>query len=226
MFGPVLTRPALGVLAAALVGLGLTACDTDDGRQLREPTPEQRAAMPTTTSSTTSLPGEPAVDAGPVTEVPPTLAPGTVVADFTLTGPWMDGGPIDPRYTCDGENLAPLIAWTTPPAGAVELALVVSDPDAEEFVHYAVAGIPATPGQIGAGVELPGSFDGLNDFGERGWSGPCPPAGETHTYRWTLYALAQPTQLAQGFSPADLLDLAFEHGFASAELTGTYFRAG
>lgn len=226
MFGPVLTRPAIAALTAGLLALGLGACDTDDGRQLEEPTAEQRAAMPTTTASTTSLPGEPIAGAAPATDVPATIEAGTVTADLTLTGPWIDGGAIDPQYTCDGEGLAPLVAWTSPPAGTVELALVVTDPDAEEFVHYAVAGIPATAGQIGAGVDLPGAFDGLNDFGSRGWGGPCPPAGETHTYRWTLYALTQATDLAQGFAGSDLLNLAFENAFASAELTGTYTRAG
>ena len=33
-----------------------------------------------------------------------------------------------------------------------------------------------------------GSEQGLNDFLEYGWSGPCPPNG-SHAYRFSLYAL-------------------------------------
>lgn len=217
-------RAVFAAITACLLAVALVACDTDDGRQLREPSDEQRAAMPTTTSSTTSLPGQPAINADAGTAAPATVGGDAPIADFTLTGPWVEGGPIDPQYTCDGEGLLPLVAWTTPPAGTVELALVVTDPDAEEFIHFALAGMPATAGQIGAGVDLPGAIDGTNDFGRRGWGGPCPPAGETHTYRWTLYALTQPTTLAQGFAGTDLLTFAFDNAFASAELTGTYSR--
>jgi Raf kinase inhibitor-like YbhB/YbcL family protein len=229
MFGSVLIRPPTVAILAGLVLVGLAGCDTDDGRQLQEPTAEQRDAMPTTTSSTTTLvPGDSvaAGDADAVPVSPPATLADAVVADgFTLTGPWIDGGPIDPQYTCDGDDLAPLVAWTTPPTGTVELALVVTDPDAEEFVHYAVAGLPPTPGQLGAGVDVPAAIEGTNDFGNPGWGGPCPPAEETHTYRWTLYALAQATQLAPGFAGSELQAMALNTAFASAQFTGSYTRS-
>jgi Raf kinase inhibitor-like YbhB/YbcL family protein len=34
-----------------------------------------------------------------------------------------------------------------------------------------------------------GGFQGINDFGHLGFSGPCPPKGETHTYFTHVYAL-------------------------------------
>jgi phosphatidylethanolamine-binding protein (PEBP) family uncharacterized protein len=32
---------------------------------------------------------------------------------------------------------------------------------------------------------------GLNDFGNNSYDGPCPPPGETHHYRFVVYALKQ-----------------------------------
>ena len=218
------------LLAGAVLVTTLAACDTDDGRQMDDPSAEQRERMPTTTSSTTTLAplaGEPVFPPAAGSGGPATIGDGAATYAFTLTAPWPEGGVIDAQYTCDGAGLAPLVAWTTPPAGTVELALVVTDNDAEDFVHYAVAGIPATAGQIGAGAVVPGGYEGTNDFGNPGWGGPCPPAaGETHTYRWTLYALAQQTELPDGYQGTELQTLAMETAFASTQLTGTYTRVG
>ena len=96
------------------------------------------------------------------------------------------------------------MTWTAPPAGTVELALLVTDDDADGYVHWAVAGIPPTAGEKGEGATITGAFEGVNDFGNVGWSGPCPPAGAPHTYRFTLYALDQQAELPDGFTGADL----------------------
>ena len=108
------------------------------------------------------------------------------------------------RFTCDGEDRSPLLIWSAPPAGTVELALLVTDDDAGGFVHWAVAGIPPTAGEVGEGAQITGAIEGRNDFGDPGWSGPCPPAGAPHTYRFTLYALSQQAELPEDFTGADL----------------------
>jgi phosphatidylethanolamine-binding protein (PEBP) family uncharacterized protein len=47
------------------------------------------------------------------------------------------GAAIPQRFTCDGDNRSPPLAWSGVPAGIVELALVVDDPDAPRgtYVH-------------------------------------------------------------------------------------------
>jgi len=202
---------------------GLAACDTDDGRQMESPSGEQRDRMPTTTSS--SLPGEPIVTMLAGSTVPATIEGGTVAAPFVVSGPWADGTAIDATFSCDGAGTAPVIAWTAPPAGTAELALVVTDRDAEDFIHHAVRGLPPTAGGIG-GAPVAGAVEGTNDFGAPGWGGPCPPPGSTHQYLWTVYAVGQPTTLPDGFTGRQLYEQMLSSAFSSAQYTGTYTRSG
>jgi Raf kinase inhibitor-like YbhB/YbcL family protein len=196
------------VTAVVVVTAAVAACDTNDGRQLQPPTEEQRAAMTTTTT---------------------TLAEGAIVTQsavpspFTLTAPWGDGGAIDPRFTCDGEDISPALSWTAPPAGTVELALLVTDDDAGGFVHWAVAAIAPSASGVAEGAPIPGAIEGVTSFGETGWGGPCPPSG-VHTYRFSLYALSQQAEVTEGFGAADLAVYTDSSSLAVAEVTGTYER--
>lgn len=50
---------------------------------------------------------------------------------FTLSSPaFQNGGAIPRRYTCDGDDISPPLAWAGIPAGTKSLALIVDDPDA------------------------------------------------------------------------------------------------
>jgi Raf kinase inhibitor-like YbhB/YbcL family protein len=207
-------RPIAATCLLAVATL-LAACDTDDGRELRPPTDAQRAAMTTTTTSIASA------GTGIVTTVPP--ASDAAAAALTLTAPWADGGPIDARFTCDGEDLSPALSWTAPPEGTAELVLLVTDDDAGGFVHWAVAGIAPAAGGVGEGATIAGAIEGVNSFGEDGWGGPCPPSG-THTYRFSLYALSQQAEVAEGFGSADLAVYTDTSSLAVSEVTGTYAR--
>jgi len=66
---------------------------------------------------------------------------------------------------------------------------------------------------------------GVNDFGEVGYGGPCPPPGPAHHYVFTLYAL----DIAHLAAPAQLHGQTFvkivrPHIIASATLSGIYGR--
>ena len=216
-------RRTLAALAALIgVVVLVAACDTGDGKTMRPPTSEQRAAMPTTTTTTTTLPSvlDPTAghDAG-------TAATGAAPASLSMTLPWADGGAIDARFTCDGADLSPAITWTAPPAGTVELALLVTDDDAG-FYHWAVSGIDPASGTKSEGASFAGATEGTNDFGKIGYGGPCPPKGETHTYRFSLYALSQQAELPDQFSGKDLAAIADPAALTVAEVTGTYTRPG
>ena len=117
-------RSLLTALAAALV-VAAAGCDTGDGKTMRPPTSDQRANMPTTT--TTAPAGAPVagdVEGGVGTSAPVTVPATVAPAAFVLSVPWTNGGVIDARFTCDGADLSPPLTWTAPPAGTVELALL------------------------------------------------------------------------------------------------------
>jgi Raf kinase inhibitor-like YbhB/YbcL family protein len=111
-----------------------------------------------------------------------------VAAAFVLTSPaFHAGGTIPQRYTCDGANVSPPLRWTAPPRGTRSFSLTVVDPDAPggAFVHWRIARLPAHLRALPPASRL----GGANSAGGRGWTGPCPPAGPRHHYRFDLRAL-------------------------------------
>jgi len=143
---------------------------------------------------------------------------------ISVTSPAFDeGGAIPTRYSCDGEDVSPPLAWRGAPDGTVAFALILDDPDAGGFVHWTVADIAASDGSAEEG-ESPG-IDGRNGFGRAGYGGPCPPSG-THRYVVTLYALSEPLSVEPGFSAADLRSAMEGRVLATGQLTGTYRRGG
>jgi Raf kinase inhibitor-like YbhB/YbcL family protein len=107
---------------------------------------------------------------------------------------------IPPKYTCDGIDVSPSLEWSIPVAEAIsELAIIVTDPDAHGFTHWVVARIPGSDTGLdeGAGDTAAGNglLQGQNSFGGIGYRGPCPPAGTTHHYQFTLYAFASAPEL-------------------------------
>jgi Raf kinase inhibitor-like YbhB/YbcL family protein len=112
-----------------------------------------------------------------------------LVAAFTLSSPAFHGGATIPkRYTCDGANVSPALRWTAPPRGTRSLSLTVVDPDAPggRFVHWRIPRLAASLRALPAGSRL----GGRNSAGTTGWTGPCPPAGPAHHYRFELRAIA------------------------------------
>ena len=185
--------PAAGVaLAVGALSLAAACGRGDDGRSLREPAPDQ-----TTTTVATSLPPTTAgVDAG--------SAAGDGAVTSSTTEPLRlsssaigEASEIPVDYTCRGRDVSPPLLWTAIPPGAVELAVVVRDVDAEGFVHWVIAGLPPTTGGLAEGAPPAEAVEATNDFGRPGWAGPCPPAG-THNYEIRVYALSQASGVTDG----------------------------
>jgi Raf kinase inhibitor-like YbhB/YbcL family protein len=147
---------------------------------------------------------------------------------FTLTSPAFGAGEAIPRrFTCDGADDSPELAWSGAPSGTRSLILIVTDPDARDFVHwlaYDLAGAPA--GHLSMAV--PASADtprqGRNDFGKRGYGGPCPPSG-THHYRFSLSALDDVLGIPGTPRLHELRAAMAGHVLAEATLTATYRRS-
>jgi Raf kinase inhibitor-like YbhB/YbcL family protein len=143
------------------------------------------------------------------------------------------GQAIPAKYTCDGANVSPPLAWSGAPPGTKSFALICEDPDAPKgaFTHRVIYGIPASEKQIAEGVSagesLPaGAKQGINDFKRAGYGGPCPPPGKPHRYFFKLYALDTDLDLKARPSKKDLLKAMDKHVVGEGELTGTYARSG
>lgn len=160
---------------------------------------------------------------------PGVLAAGeTMPGGITVTSTAFDaGGPVPERFSCEGDNVPPPLAWEGVPPGTSELALVIEDPDAPDgiFVHWLVVGIDAAAkGLRGtappAGSEvLPGSSDNPT------YIGPCPPNGDgEHRYVFEVYALRRRPALGAGSAPVDKVRSIRRAAAAGGFLIGTFAR--
>ena len=192
-------RVVVAVLMAAPLAVG--ACSTDDGRALRPP-PPGATAPPRTTEST----------------VP---QPSPIDAAFVVTSDaFAEGGAIPDRSTCHGEDVSPPLSWSGFPEGTVEFAVMVTDPDAGNFLHWAMWGIPPDVTSLAENAVPAGAELAENDFGTLGWRGPCPPDGPAHRYVFQVHAMEAPLPLDDGASADDFR--AALASFAHGTLTATY----
>ncbi len=143
-----------------------------------------------------------------------------------------EGEGIPSRYTCEGDDLSPPLAWSGGPAEARSFALIMDDPDAPDpaapkttWVHWVLYDIPRATSALAEGAArggLPqGTRQGVNDWKRTGYGGPCPPIGR-HRYFFKLYALD--TELGDLGTPtkAKLEQAMRGHVLAQAQHMGTY----
>jgi Raf kinase inhibitor-like YbhB/YbcL family protein len=202
-----------------VLGVMSVGCDTGDGKQLKpyDPADYPAPAVETTVAEDVDSSVVDPVESG-VTDEP-----------FSLAAPWVDGGDIDPRNTCDGTNVSPALSWGAVPEGTAEIAISLVDDsavsDGQPFVHWVIAGLdPAEIALVEGDVPL-SAMQALNFFGDVGYGGPCPPIGdEAHLYRLTAYALNQQLELADGVPAAEFLDAIAAVTVASADVSGYYQR--
>jgi Raf kinase inhibitor-like YbhB/YbcL family protein len=194
------------VATAVAVALLLVGC-AHDGRTLRAP-PAGASAPP----------------------LPATTAPsqgGTVAAPLTFTSTAFEpGGPIPIEFTCDGANTSPPLAWGSVPEGTAELAITVTDTDANGFVHWVLVGLDRTVQALPAGAAPEGATQAKNDAGTVGWSGPCPPKGSgPHHYVFTLYALTARSGVSAEMKGKEAVTAISKVSGITATLLGSYQRA-
>jgi Raf kinase inhibitor-like YbhB/YbcL family protein len=200
----------------------------DDGRTLREPRPDQTQSI---SSLGTTSDGE-VLDTVVETTTPETTAPDTSAPlslplgdeELTLTAPWAPGEAIDPRHTCDGDNIAPGLQWSAAPEGTLEIAVTMRDLQAPEFVHWAIAGIAPDATSLDEDTVPIGAFEATNGLGDIGYTGPCPPAGSAHTYTLTVHYLDVRSDLTDGVASGELIDVITAAEIASVEVDGTFSR--
>ena len=134
-------------------------------------------------------------------------------------------GQIPAKYTCDGADINPPLAFEAVPSGAKSLALIVDDPDAPmgTWVHWVVWNIDPKTRGIAENSIAQGAMQGTTDFGKRVYGGPCPPSG-THRYFFKLYALDLVPDMKAGARKADLEAAMKGHILEETQLMGLYKR--
>jgi Raf kinase inhibitor-like YbhB/YbcL family protein len=141
------------------------------------------------------------------------------------------GGAIPGKFTCDGPDVSPKLAWSDPPGKTQSFALIMDDPDAPAgtWVHWVIYDLPANTRELAEGVAKQeqlsnGARQGRNDFGKIGYGGPCPPPGKPHRYFFKLCALDAKLDLKAGATKADVERAMKGHILTQAELIGRYAR--
>lgn len=118
---------------------------------------------------------------------------GLNIQDLAISSPDIDADTvIEDRFAAETGNEVPRLNISGVPSDAVELAVILHDPDAplpNGFTHWVVYGIdPAT-------VDVSAGRLGPNGIGEAAYSGPQPPYGHgTHHYYFWVYAMNRPVE--------------------------------
>lgn len=155
---------------------------------------------------------------------------------FTITSSaFQNGSDIPKKYTCEGADVSPPLAWNGAPAAAVSFALIMDDPDAPPgtWVHWIIYDLPAATIQLPEGVaksetgpagSKQGLVWGVDAFSRVGYFGPCPPPGSPHRYYFKLYALDTLLNLPAKAAKPQLEAKMKGHILGQANLMGKYKR--
>jgi Raf kinase inhibitor-like YbhB/YbcL family protein len=165
--------------------------------------------------------------------------PGTMPATTTNSSPslvltssaFATGGRIPVKYTQQGDNVSPPLTWNMMPTGTQSFALITEDIDGPSGIitHWIVYNIPNTSREMAEGTPVQdrlanGALQGNNIRGTRGYVGPAPPAGTTHRYEFTLFALDQTLSLGPGAARADFIQAIQGHILGTGQTMGLYQR--
>jgi Raf kinase inhibitor-like YbhB/YbcL family protein len=160
---------------------------------------------------------------------------GTDTDTIAMTSPaFVHGGDIPSRFTCDGDDISPELAWKDVPANAKSIALILDDPDVPDpanpkrtWVHWVLYNIPPAAGGLAQAMTPeklpPGALSGLNDWKRIEYGGPCPPIGR-HRYFFKLYALTEVLSGLERPTAAELENAMRGKIVAVTELVGRYER--
>jgi len=144
---------------------------------------------------------------------------------------WVSGDALPERFTQNGENISPGIAWTKGPVGTVSYVVLAEDNGVqrpEPIPHWVVYDLPSTLTRLPQGVAVGerlenGGMQGKNIRGEAGYVGPKPPAGQTHPYHFQVFALSSRLNLDPANADRNaVLNAMKGKVLASGDLIGMY----
>jgi Raf kinase inhibitor-like YbhB/YbcL family protein len=117
-----------------------------------------------------------------------------------------------PMYTCDGENISPRLILRG--LNAASVAVMVFNPFEKSCCSYTpwiiwnIPPVPLIPPGIprqGIVTEPIAAVQGITDNGDIGYTGPCPPHGQTIRYQFKVYGLDRMLDLRAGSDKHELV---------------------
>lgn len=154
-----------------------------------------------------------------------------IIQNISISAVFKYGDVIPSEYSCMGNDVSPELSWSGIPKGTNSIVLIMDDPDSQggAFVHWVLFNIPAAAQKLSADVKKSKTLDdfsrqGMNDFGDIGYGGPCPPSGKYHRYYFRIYALDKMLELLPGASRNQVDNAMKGHILAKGELMGIYKR--
>ena len=146
------------------------------------------------------------------------------MVEFKITSPEFENNKdIPKKFTCQGQDINPILNISGVPNNAVSLALIVDDPDAPmgTWDHWIVWSIDPKLTKIDENSIPKGCIVGKNSWGKNIYQGPCPPFGK-HRYFFKLFALDTKVTIDKSSNKKKLEDAMKEHIIAKTELIGLY----
>lgn len=136
------------------------------------------------------------------------------VCPFTITSSaFRPGGDIPDKYTCNGLRYSPPLNISNLPEGTTTVTVIMEDTSIatgivtlrHDVVHWSLLNIPVPAGakevtlaeQTTAGSTTAGLLAANDITGQKAYAAPCPPAEESHQYRFRAYALNSTVTLNQ-----------------------------
>lgn len=156
---------------------------------------------------------------------------GFALSDMQLSSPaFQNHRGIPTRFSGEGDDVSPPLAWLGAPEGTRAFALICHDPDAPlvspgtyGFVHWVLYNIPGSVTELAEGTSE--HTAGVNNFDSSGYGGPMPPEGHgSHHYFFWILALDEELDLPPGLSLWTLLEKVEPHVIGMNRLVGTYKR--
>ena len=138
-----------------------------------------------------------------------------------------------------GSNYSVPLTWANPPAGTKSFTVTCTDDMGtpadltDDYMHWIIYNIPATATGLAENIAKTGSVttgilpsgtatQGTNQFGNIGYDGPEPPAGTTHKYNYTVYALNVEPTIASGINKVTFLFSIYPNIIQTVYTSGTY----
>ena len=144
------------------------------------------------------------------------------------TTAWGNGSTIPSQYACHNANFtsSPPLVIVNVPNGTRSLLIILVDPNASYFIHWALLVVNASAGSIPGNIPslgvTPYGVQFRDSYGIVGFGGPCPPS--RHMYILIAYALNYVPNLSPGsYYGYDLyVSIASGHVYASSIWVGYY----